>query len=164
MSGYNWTSNVWPVERPPAPGAERPRASWRFIGWDYFETMGIALRAGRDFTAQDHLEAPGVAIVNEAFARQEFGSCERAIGRRVRSVSGRGDEVIEIVGVIARRALLSLDTPATPRCIGRSRKRSCFRWRSSCGRRGDPAQICCGASGRRHSPSIQRFPSLNCSH
>ena len=53
MSGYNWTSNVYPVEKPPAPGATPPPAMWRFIGWDYFTTMGIPLRAGRVFTTLD---------------------------------------------------------------------------------------------------------------
>jgi predicted permease len=114
MSGYNWFSNVWPIDRPPAPGAEQPRARWRFIGWEYFEAMGIPLRAGRDFNTQDHLKSTAVVIVNEAFARREFGSASAAIGRQVRSIGGRGDEVIEIVGVTADVRFLSLDKAAEP--------------------------------------------------
>jgi predicted permease len=114
MSGYNWTSNVWPVERPPAPGSEPPRATWRFIGWDYFRTMEITLRAGRPFDARDHLKSPAVAIVNDAFARREFGDATSAIGRRLATRSGRGDEVVEIVGVSSDVRFLSLNTPATP--------------------------------------------------
>jgi predicted permease len=114
MSGYNWFSNVWPVDRPPAPGAEQPRARWRFVGWQYFETMGIPLRAGRDFSAQDHLKAPAVVIINEAFARREFGNASAAIGRQLRSISGSGNEVVEIVGVSADVRFLSLDKAAEP--------------------------------------------------
>ncbi|HKY20782.1 MAG TPA: ABC transporter permease, partial [Vicinamibacterales bacterium] len=114
MSGYNWNSMVWPIERPPAPNAERPRANWRFIGWEYFQTMGIPLRAGRAFNAQDHLKAPAVVIINEAFARRDFGSASAAIGRRLQSVSGRGEEVIEIVGVSGDVRFMSLDKPAAP--------------------------------------------------
>ena len=69
MSGYNWTAQVWPPERPPAPGATRPTAIWRFVGWDYFETMGIGLQAGRTFSERDDTQSPAVTIVNEAFAR-----------------------------------------------------------------------------------------------
>ena len=114
MSGYNWNNQVWPVERPPAPDAERPRAMWRFIGWEYFKTMGIPLRAGREFNTQDHLKAPAVVIINEAFARKEFGSAGAAIGQRLRMVSGRGDEVVEVVGVSADVRFMSLDKPAAP--------------------------------------------------
>ena len=114
MSGYNWTANVWRPEAPPATGAERPRATWRFVGWDYFETMNIALTAGRVFTSGDHLKAPPVSIINEALARKEFGSIERAIGKRLTSYSAGGEQVTEVVGVIRDVRFMSLDKPADP--------------------------------------------------
>ncbi len=99
MSGYNWTADVHRVETPPPPGTASPRVIWRFIGWDYFATMKIPLRTGRLFTDRDVTKAPLVTIVNEAFARQNYGSPEAALGRRIASVSPRGTEVVEIVGV-----------------------------------------------------------------
>lgn len=48
----------------------------------YFATMGIALRAGRPFTAQDRRGAPGVAIVNEALARRFFAG-QNPVGRPI---------------------------------------------------------------------------------
>src|SRR5262249_18802681 len=36
---------------------------------DYFQTVGIQMRAGRPFTANDGKEAPRVAIINETIAR-----------------------------------------------------------------------------------------------
>lgn len=114
MSGYNWTANVWRPERPPAPGAERPQAIWRFVGWDYFRTMGIALAAGRPFTSQDRVDAPAVAIVNEALARREFGSVEAAVGKRLTSYSAGGERISEVIGVIRDVRFMSLDKAADP--------------------------------------------------
>ena len=114
MSGYNWTANVWKPEQPPAPGAERPTAIWRFVGWDYFSTMGIELRAGRDFTSQDRNPAPAVAIINETLARKEFGSASGAIGRRLTSYSAGGEQSVEVVGVVRDVRFMSLDQPARP--------------------------------------------------
>jgi putative ABC transport system permease protein len=114
MTGYNWTAQVHLVETPPPPGATPQRAIWRFVGWDYFQAMGIPLRVGRTFTTQDQLKAPGVAIINEAYARREFGDAAAAIGRRIASVSGRGTEIVEVVGVIRDVRFESLDRAAIP--------------------------------------------------
>ena len=114
MSGYNWMSNVWRPEDPPAPGAARPQAVWRFIGWNYFRTMDIPLRAGRAFTPADRIGAPPVAIINEALARREFGSASAAIGRRLTSFSAGGETTVEIVGVTGDVRFLALDKPAQP--------------------------------------------------
>jgi predicted permease len=64
---------------------------------DYFSTMGIPLLAGRDFTAQDRLGRPRVAIVNDVFARAYFPG-ESPIGRRF-GYGKDGEDAIEIVGV-----------------------------------------------------------------
>ena len=114
MTGYNWTAQVRPIEETPVPGATPDTAIWRFVGWDYFPTMSITLQAGRDFTPQDHAQSPAVAIVNEAFSRREYGDASAALGRRIVSVSGRGEETAEIVGVIRDVRFMSLDKPATP--------------------------------------------------
>ena len=114
MSGYNWTANVWRPEDPPAPGATRPQATWRFIGWDYFRTMDIPLRGGRAFTPQDRTGAPPVAVINEALARREFGSAEAAVGRRLTSFSAGGETVVEVVGVVGDVRFMALDKPSRP--------------------------------------------------
>jgi predicted permease len=63
---------------------------------NYFNTMGIAVIAGRDFDAGDLVEgSPRVAVVNETFARQAFPGAS-ALGQRLRQGSG----VREIVGVV----------------------------------------------------------------
>src|SRR5262249_51213269 len=49
----------------------------------YFATVGIPLRAGRDFTDADCTGAPLVAIVSSSLARREFPT-ESAVGKRVK--------------------------------------------------------------------------------
>jgi putative ABC transport system permease protein len=114
MTGYNWTAQVRDAGRPLPPGATPQTAIWRFIGWEYFDTMRIALAAGRPFTSQDRAPSPTVAIVNEAYARREYGHAAAALGRRVATISGRGEETVEIVGVVRDVRFMSLDQPAIP--------------------------------------------------
>jgi len=47
----------------------------------YFETMGIRLHEGRDFTPSDHPDSPRVVVVNETMAKQ-FWPEQEAIGKR----------------------------------------------------------------------------------
>ncbi|HJU72324.1 MAG TPA: ABC transporter permease [Gemmatimonadaceae bacterium] len=66
----------------------------------YFETIGIALRDGRNFTTADDSASPHVVIVNEAFVREHFQG-RRAIGERVRVSFSSAPVEREIVGVVA---------------------------------------------------------------
>ena len=77
----------------------------------YFQTLGIALLAGRDFTARDRIGAPRVAVVNDVFANYYFKN-QNPIGRRFGI--GRGAKIdIEIVGVVrgAKYSKVDEDTP-----------------------------------------------------
>jgi putative ABC transport system permease protein len=47
----------------------------------YFDTMGMPLRQGRGFTADDRQGGPRVAVVNEALARRFLGGVD-AVGKR----------------------------------------------------------------------------------
>jgi predicted permease len=64
----------------------------------FFETVGFALAAGRDFTPRDAAGAPKVAIVNEAFARFFFPDRD-PIGQRFGWGRRTDPYDIEIVGV-----------------------------------------------------------------
>jgi predicted permease len=82
------------------PPEDTRKRVWRNAttpGW--FETMGIPLRGGRDFTDRDRVGSPGVAIVNEAFARRYLPGQE-PIGQTLR-VGVDNSERYEIVGVAA---------------------------------------------------------------
>jgi predicted permease len=64
----------------------------------YFETLGIKLLYGRDFTDRDDAKAPQVAIVNQEFARRFYGSEENALGKRLH-FWWSGSALVEIVGI-----------------------------------------------------------------
>lgn len=53
-------------------------ASLNRVTPDYFRSMRIPLRRGRDFTATDAADAPKVAIVNDEMARRLWGSATRS--------------------------------------------------------------------------------------
>jgi predicted permease len=79
----------------------------------YFETMGIPLLAGRDFTAQDAAGALKVAIVSDRIGREYFpGGPGEPLGRRVR-LGDRG-EWLTVVGVVADIRQMGLDREVQP--------------------------------------------------
>ena len=78
-------------------GVRGPQAVFNLVSPDYFRTMRIPLVRGRDFTDADALDAPFVAIVNEALARAAFPN-QDPIGRRIGWGLDRPD-FMTIVGV-----------------------------------------------------------------
>jgi predicted permease len=78
-------------------GEER-QVSQMMVYPKYFETMGIAFTAGRDFEERDlDADAPYVGIVNEAFVRQVM-SGENPVGRQL--PVERGGQLRLIIGVV----------------------------------------------------------------
>ncbi|HYW46456.1 MAG TPA: ABC transporter permease [Bryobacteraceae bacterium] len=80
---------------------DRRYVSIDWIAPKYFETLGMPLLAGRDFSFQDQ-GGPRIAIINQAMARYYFGSRD-PIGKHIaleRDWKGFGaDQPYEIVGV-----------------------------------------------------------------
>jgi predicted permease len=90
---------------------ERPQAEFYAITPDYFATLEIPLRGGRDFTYNDTAESPPVAIVNEAFVRTVLGG-EPALGQHVRW--NERAPWMEIVGVVGDTRWQNPGLPAPP--------------------------------------------------
>jgi len=65
----------------------------------FFTTLGISLLKGRDFTADDHMQAPNVAIISEALARRYWPN-EDPLGKRLRE-EGADNPWVSVVGVVA---------------------------------------------------------------
>jgi predicted permease len=72
--------------------------SWKLVSPRFFDTVGMRLIGGRDFTALDSEKAPRVAIINETMALKYFGRPD-VTGSRFGMRRDRGDE-ITIVGVV----------------------------------------------------------------
>jgi predicted permease len=68
------------------------------VGPGFFNTTGMTLLAGRDFTERDTETSPHVAIINETLARFEFGE-KNAIGKHFTRVGETGYSW-EIIGVV----------------------------------------------------------------
>ena len=87
--------------RPPfAPGETRSARNYT-VSPDYFRVLGLPVRRGRAFAEADGKNAPGVIVINEAFARAYFPDQE-PLGRHV-IIDGPDDKPLpprEVVGVV----------------------------------------------------------------
>ncbi|MGB9457990.1 MAG: ABC transporter permease [Bryobacteraceae bacterium] len=94
-----WDSSVTVEGYVAKPGEDmNPRVN--YVSPGYFATLKIPVYQGRDFTEQDALKAPKVAIVNEKFAKHYFGGRD-ALGRHIGLGGDPGTKTdIEIVGVV----------------------------------------------------------------
>lgn len=92
----------------PAAGDERPRADFRIASAGYFQTLGVPILRGREFTAEDDATGPRAMVVNQTMARQLFAS--DPLGREVK-IPGGTYRVVGIAGDVRHRGL---DTPARP--------------------------------------------------
>jgi predicted permease len=87
-----------PGEHAPARDEEWLRGECNIVGPRYFETLGIEVLRGRDFTERDGEDAVvGAAILNETAARRYWPG-ENPVGKRI-TVRGRARTLYEIVGV-----------------------------------------------------------------
>ena len=99
--------------RPEGRPGERPQAEFHAITAEYFKTLEIPLRAGRDFDRNDTSERPLVVIVNEALVRNAFPG-ESPIGHRIRTGTNPRAPWLEIVGVVADTRWQDPSQPALP--------------------------------------------------
>ena len=76
------------------------QATFSLAGPGYFETMGVPLRRGRDFTHGDRYERPRVAIISESLARQSFPR-QDPIGHTILCGLESSPQWMTIVGVVA---------------------------------------------------------------
>ncbi len=78
-------------------GQPTPFVQYNVVSPDYFKTLRIALRSGREFTDADNATAAYVAVVSEGMARK-FWPNQDPIGREFRIASDMKHDV-RIVGV-----------------------------------------------------------------
>ena len=103
-------SGAFTVEHRP-PNEEELELPFSAVQPNYFQTMGIALRTGRAFTAEDTRDRPKVAIVNETFVHRYFPG-EDPIGKRFTFGGASPDaQWLTIVGVVGDTSRQGLDQP-----------------------------------------------------
>jgi putative ABC transport system permease protein len=79
---------------------------------DYVQTMGIPVKRGRPFTAQDTKGSPHVVLINETFARIGWGG-EDPIGKKVQ-FGGRDRPWRTVVGIVGDVHHTGLDQERAP--------------------------------------------------
>jgi putative ABC transport system permease protein len=83
-----------------------PDVSLRSASAEYFQAMQIPVLKGRAFTAENGANAPKVAVVDEAFAKQFFAQ-EDPIGRQLNGPSKDPYTIIGVVGGVKHKSLSS---------------------------------------------------------
>ena len=92
-------TNLGGFEAPP----DVKRAALRFVTPDYFATIGIPIRQGRDISDTDALDTIPVAVVSESFGREHFPG-QDLIGRQF-GFAGAVRTIVGVVGDIRFRGL-----------------------------------------------------------
>ena len=80
---------------------------------EYFSTVGIQLRKGRLFTAEDRAERPKVVLVNETAARSVLAQTD-PIGKTITLGQGGFDEGAEVVGVVSDVRYSTIESASVP--------------------------------------------------
>ena len=93
------------------PDVRQTTTAFRMVTRNYFDTMGIPLRAGRTFDISDRDTSDPVVVINEALAAKYFPG-EDPIGRVLLSGFGEGGE--RIVGIVGNAAEADLTDKAVP--------------------------------------------------
>src|SRR5262245_10629238 len=110
LGGSRATSSFL-VEGMPMKQGEMLTANYSSVGPGYHELMRIPLKAGRGFSESDRDTAPGVAIINEAFAKAYFPD-QNPIGKRISL--GTNDPWLEIIGLSNDTKNFFLTEPPSP--------------------------------------------------
>jgi putative ABC transport system permease protein len=115
--GTPLTGNDWPglleIEgHPVARPSDRIAVPLRSVTPGYFALLGLPIEDGRDVRSTDDRQAPGVAIVNRAFAERYFAGTT-AIGKKLWG-NGRDRPSTEIIGVVGDARTGDLTQPPAP--------------------------------------------------
>lgn len=95
--------------RPVAP-ADEPVTDVRVIDQEYFRTLAIPLRKGRNFTDREVEKESHVVIINEAMAQQHFPN-DDPLGKHLTIEMKEKNDPCEIVGVVGDVKSIGLDQP-----------------------------------------------------
>ncbi len=100
LNGDSWSFYAYVQgQGAPAPGQDAGTLFNR-ASPEYFKAVGQRVLRGRTFTSADTAAAPGVAVVNQAFAKKLFKQGEDPIGKRFGVVDRKNSGDFEVVGVV----------------------------------------------------------------
>ena len=99
--------------RPEPPPGQGPSTDVRVADAGYFQTMGIPLLRGRNFSDSEQREPKHVILINEALARKHFAG-EDPIGQRLDVAMFDKPQPAEIIGVVGNVRYDSLIDESPP--------------------------------------------------
>jgi putative ABC transport system permease protein len=103
---------IFPVTAPGTSADTQQTAvqtSIRFVTQDFFTTLGIPIRQGRDISDRDTAKAPSVTVISESLARRLWPN-QDPIGKQV-NVALADRTVVGVVGDISVRGLERTSEP-----------------------------------------------------
>lgn len=124
LSGSTSTSSMWKQGQTSQTAAEEEMFMMD-VSPTFFATMAIPIQRGRGCNEHDDMNAPKVAIINEASARKLFPDGD-ILGRRIGGSFEKSNE-FEIVGVVRDTKYASVRDPGPPtmyRCAWQGPTRS----------------------------------------
>ena len=108
----NRSSTTMYIEGQPVPRpSEVPEVQYAEVWPRYFETMGIPIVEGREFTMEDDKKEPRFVVINETLARR-FWAGQSAIGKRIGT--GKDGPFWQVVGVAKNGKYWSLGEDSQP--------------------------------------------------
>jgi putative ABC transport system permease protein len=117
LTGLGAATAVHILSQPSLAVSNLPVAGVRVVGPDYFATMGIPLRAGRLFSAQELAQEKHVTIVNQYFV-DKYLHGENPLGQKaavyMKSLSENEIQPSEIIGVVGNVHEMGLDAVPEP--------------------------------------------------
>jgi predicted permease len=106
-----WTNGNYRVEGHPAlPPGQEPGAELRVVSPRFFESLGIPVLRGRDFTDGDGGPGLRLLLINDALARQQFPG-ENPVGRQLWIEKEAPHTIVGVVGSVRQAGL---DIPPLP--------------------------------------------------
>lgn len=100
------------------PTSQRPRVALAIVSPEIFPILNLPILRGRDFRSSDRLNAPYVAIVNQAFARRYLNAADPfSRGMQVQfynGVSMKPWSHYSIIGIVADSRSRSIDREPEP--------------------------------------------------
>ena len=99
MDGFDSNDPIFVEEFPNADGKLPPMRRFKWIGENFFETMGNPVLAGRTITWGDIYNRTPVVVVSENFAREFWKEPALALGKRIReNPNGIWRTIVGVVG------------------------------------------------------------------
>jgi putative ABC transport system permease protein len=106
FGGRQGGAPLFVVGRAADPNAPQPLLRPARVLPGYFESLGVPLRRGRDFTDTDLPGTAPAAVIDEATVRRFFPDGDDPIGRQIAGVEpGLTSTIVGVVGAVKRRDL-----------------------------------------------------------